>query len=258
MDFPRESLELMKTLADADPAASTACSQWTVHELVAHLAAGAKENADLIEDALAGRPARATRTFAEREPEFVAMPDEQLRQQLVEQSHRKVAALQKLSALGPEATYQFTGRAFTAALAQTHARSEAAIHRWDIAGDDETSMELLAAPDLTSHAVEILDTLPILCEAPYSRARVAHIDKLKIVLRSPAQPDVVMDIDPDGARFEIAEIDQPADGDAVVETDPAHRLLSIWGRRTPSHSVTITADPKLWSSVAKVLWDATP
>jgi hypothetical protein len=37
MDFPRESLELMKTLADADPAAPTACSQWTVHDLVAHL-----------------------------------------------------------------------------------------------------------------------------------------------------------------------------------------------------------------------------
>ena len=59
MEMPRESLELMKTLADADPAAPTACSQWTVHDLVAHLAAGAKENADLIEDALAGvRPVR--------------------------------------------------------------------------------------------------------------------------------------------------------------------------------------------------------
>jgi len=49
MDFPRESGELMKTLADADPAAPTACSQWAVHDLVAHLAAGAKENVDLIE-----------------------------------------------------------------------------------------------------------------------------------------------------------------------------------------------------------------
>jgi hypothetical protein len=228
-----------------------------VHDLVAHLAAGAKENADLIEDALAGRPARATRTFAEREPAFVAMPDEQLRHQMVDQAGRKMAALQELAARGPDATYQFTGRPFTAALAQTHARSEAAIHRWDIAGDDETSMELLAAPELTSHAVEILNTLPILCEAPFSRARVAHIQELRIVLRSPAQPDVVMDIDPDGARFELAEISQPADGDAVVETDPAHRLLSIWGRRSPHHPVTVVADPKLWAPVAAVLWDAT-
>jgi uncharacterized protein (TIGR03083 family) len=258
MDFPRESGELMKTLADADPAAPTACSQWTVHDLVAHLAAGAKENADLVEDELAGRPARATRTFAEREPSFVAMPDERLREELIHQSRRKLAALEALSAKGPDASYQFTGRPFTAAMALTHARSEAAIHRWDIAGDDETSKEVLAAPELTRHAVEILNTLPMLCEAPLSRARVAQIDTLRIVLRSPGQPDVVMDINPDRAHFELAENDQPADGDAVVETDAAHRLLSIWGRCAPHHPPTITADPKLWSPVARVLWDAIP
>jgi Mycothiol maleylpyruvate isomerase N-terminal domain len=258
MDLPRESLELMGTLAGANPAARTACSQWTVHDLVAHLAAGAKENADLIEDALAGRPARETRAFAEREAVFVDMPDEQLRRELIDQSGRKLAAVEELAARGPDATYQFTGRPFSATLAHTHGRSEAAIHRWDIAGDDETSMELLSAPELTRHAVEILNTLPILCEAPLSRARVAQVRKLRIVLRSPDQPDVVMDINPDSARFELADTDQPADGDAVVETDPAHRLLSIWGRHTPHHPVTVIAVPKLWASVASVLWDATP
>jgi hypothetical protein len=120
MDFPRESLELMKTLADADPAAQTACSEWTVHDLVAHLAAGAKENADLIEDALAGRPARATRTFTEREAAFVAMPDEHLRQELIHESRRKLAAVQELSDRGPVAT----GRPFSAALAYTTAAAK--------------------------------------------------------------------------------------------------------------------------------------
>jgi uncharacterized protein (TIGR03083 family) len=258
MDMPRESLELIRTLADADPAARTACTQWSVHDLVAHLAAGAKENADLIEDALAARPARPTRTFAEREPAFVAMPDNELRQELMRQSGRKIAAVTALADRGPEATYQFTGRPFTAALARTHGRSEAAIHRWDIAGDDEISMELLAAPELTKHAVEMLNTLPILCEAPLSRARAAEIRKLRIVLRSPAQPDVVLDINPQSASFDLADVDQSADGDAVVTTDPAHRLLAIWGRRSPNHLVTITADPALWAPVAAVLWDATP
>ena len=186
------------------------------------------------------------------------MPDERLREELIHQSGRKLAALEALSAMGPDASYQFTGRPFTAAMALTHARSEAAIHRWDIAGDDETSKEVLAAPELTRHAVEILNTLPMLCEAPLSRARVAQIDTLRIVLRSPGQPDVVMDINPDRAHFELAENDQPADGDAVVETDAAHRLLSIWGRCAPHHPPTITADPKLWSPVARVLWDAIP
>jgi uncharacterized protein (TIGR03083 family) len=258
MEKPRESQELMKTLAGTDPAARTACSQWTVHDLVAHLAAGAKENADLIEDALAGRPTRETRTFAEREAVFVAMPDEQLRQEMVHQTRRKLAAMERLAARGSDATYQFTGRPFTAALAQTHGRSEAAIHRWDIAGDDEISMELLAAPELTRHGVEVLNTLPILCEAPRSRACTARIRKLRIVLRSPSHADVVMDINPDHAQFEVADIDQPADGDAVVVTDAAHRLLSIWGRRAPHHPVTIIANPKLWAPVATVLWDATP
>lgn len=256
MDFPRESWELMKTLVDADPATPTACTQWTVHDLVAHLAAGAKENADLVEDALAGRPARPTRGFVEREAAFVAMPDAQLREELIAQSQRKLAAVQQLSDRGPGATYPFTGRPFSAALAYTHGRSEAAIHRWDITGDDEISMELLAAPELTTHAVEILNTLPILSEAPLSRARAAHVDNLRIVLRSPGQPDVVMDINPDSAQFELAG--QSADGDAVVETDAAHRLLAVWGRRAPDHPVTITADPTKWARVAKVLWDATP
>lgn len=255
MEFPRESLELMKTLADADPAAPTACSRWTVHDLVAHLAAGAKENAELIEDSLAVRPARPTRSFAEREAAFVAMPDAQLRDELLVQASRKNAAVQQLCERGPDATYPFTGRPFTAALAYTHTRSEAAVHRWDIAGDDESSTELLSAPDLTKHAVEILNTLPSLCEAPLCRARTAHVDKLRIVLRSPGEPDVVMDINPGIARFELT--DQPANGDAVVETDAAHRLLAIWGRRAPDHRVIITADPTLWAPVAKVLWDAT-
>ena len=67
-----------------------------------------------------------------------------------------------------------------------------------------------------------------------------------------------MDIKPDDAHFELAETDQPTEGDAIVETDPAHRLLTLWGRCAPHHPVAITADPKLWSSVARVLWDATP
>jgi uncharacterized protein (TIGR03083 family) len=246
----------MKTLADADPAAPTACSQWTVHDLVAHLAAGAKENADLIEDALAGRPARPTRSFDEREAVFVAMPDAQLREELINHSQRKLAAVQQLSERGPDATYPFTGRPFTASLAYTHGRSEAAIHRWDIAGDDDISMELLAAPELTTHAVEILNTLPILCEAPLSRARAARVADLKIVLRSQGRPDVVMDINPDSTRFELAG--QSADGDAVVETDPAHRLLAIWGRRAPGQRVSITADSARWAPVANVLWDGAP
>jgi hypothetical protein len=58
---------------------------------------------------------------------------------------------------------------------------------------------------------------------------------------------------PDGSRFELAE-HGPANGDAVVTTDEANRLLSIWGRRSSQHRITIEADPALWAPVAAVLW----
>ncbi|MBA2323932.1 MAG: maleylpyruvate isomerase N-terminal domain-containing protein [Pseudonocardiales bacterium] len=251
---PMETLALMETLAGADPAARTACPGWTVHELVAHLAAGAKENADLIEDVLAGRPTRATRSFDEREAVFVAMPDEQLRDELARESTRKLAAVDALAARGPDATYDFTGRKFTAAIARMHGHSEAALHRWDIVGDDEVGETLLVAPELTRHAVEVLNTLPILYEAPAPRARAAGVSRLRVVLRSPAEPDVVLAITPDGARFELRDVGDTAEGDAVLTTDTAHRLLAIWGRGTPQHPVTIAADPRLWATVAAVLW----
>jgi hypothetical protein len=41
----------------------------------------------------------------------------------------------------------------------THVRSEAAIHRWDLVGDDATSAALLAQPELTAHAVTALGPL---------------------------------------------------------------------------------------------------
>src|SRR4051812_42850898 len=74
--------ELVVTLLATPAERLTACRGWTAHELVAHLAAGANEEADLIEAHLAGA-ARATRSFDEREPAFRALPDTELRDRLV-------------------------------------------------------------------------------------------------------------------------------------------------------------------------------
>src|SRR5216684_587410 len=74
-----ELAALFAILPNVAPEASTACIAWTAHALRAHLAAGAKERADLIEEKLAGRPERATKAFAEREAVFRAMHDEELR-----------------------------------------------------------------------------------------------------------------------------------------------------------------------------------
>jgi hypothetical protein len=255
---PKESRALMEALNRVDPASATACSEWTAHELVAHLAAGAKEIADLIEDTLAGRPARATQTFEQREAGFIAMDDQQLRQAMVEHSRRKVAATEVLAARGPQATFEFTGRPFTAEVLERHSRSEAAIHRWDLVGDDEVSEQLLAQQEFAGHAVEMLNTLPILDETPTARARRAGVSRLRIVLRTRGEPDIVLEATEHGARFETCESGR-AGGDAVVTTDAPNRLLTLWGRRSTRRRIALESDPRLWATVNTVLWpDAMP
>jgi uncharacterized protein (TIGR03083 family) len=233
----QEGTALVTTLDKVAPSAPTACSGWSAHDIVAHLAAGSKEIADLIGEKLTGQPPRPTRAFEEREPPFRALPNDELRAAWATQARRKTEAVEALAALGEDATVDFTGTAMTAARLSTHSRSEAAVHRWDIAGDDAVSDELLAQPELTAHAVSVLNAMPILLES--SRARMTQAERLplRIVLRAPEHPDVALGADTDGhARFELVE-GGTADGDAIVESDPAQRLLIIWGRRSWTRSV---------------------
>jgi hypothetical protein len=55
------------------------------------------------------------------------------------------------------------------------------------------------------------------------------------------------------ARFELVG-EGTADGDAVVGTDAAHRLLILWGRRPSKRPVTIQADEAISEAVSSVLW----
>ncbi len=114
---------------------------------------------------------------------------------------------------------------------------------------------LLAQPELTRHAVDVLNTLPVLTETPTARAASAGLTDICVVLRSPGQPDVVLVAGADTARFELADFG-PVDRDAVVTTDPVNRLLTIWGRRSARRGITISADPAIWSTVAATLWPA--
>jgi len=247
---------LVAALDEVSPSAPTACAGWTAHDIVAHLAAGSKEIADLIEEKLTDQPVRPTRAFEDREPPFRALPDNELRRAWAYHARRKTEAVKALGDLGENATFEFTGTSLTADRISTHSRSEAAIHRWDIAGDDFTSAELLAQPELTDHAVSVLNAMPILFES--SRARMGHGGRapLHIVLRAPGQPDVVLGSDAEGnARFELVD-DGPAGGDAVVVTDPADRLLVLWGRQSSKRPAAIEADPVTARAVSLVLWPA--
>lgn len=247
---------LYAVLADVAPSARTACTEWTAHDVLAHLAAGAKERADLIEERLAGLPERATRPFAERQAPFLALPDEELRTALVLETQRFEAAAAALAHRGEQATIAFTGTRFTAAQLAMHQRSEAALHRWDLVGDNEIGDALLAQPELTRHAVMVLNALQgVLGESPTARVRQAGVSALRIVLRSHGHSDVILEAIAGEGRFELSE-SGPAEGDALLTTDAAQRFLIIWGRRPSTRPITIEAGTIARQTVESVLWPA--
>jgi mycothiol maleylpyruvate isomerase-like protein len=247
---------LFAILTRAASEAPTACTAWTAHAVVAHLATGAKERADLIEDKLAGRSERATKAFAEREAAFLRLRDEELRAALVRETTRFEAAVTALAQHGAHATVAFAGTRFTAAQLATHHRSEAAIHRWDLVGPDETGDALLAQRELTQHGVAVLNSLQtLLHESPTQRVQHARVSAIRIVLRSPDHQDIVLKA---AAGEGVSEISNhvPLEGDALVTTDAAQRLLILWGRRPTARPIDVDAQIVSRHAVEAVLWPA--
>lgn len=246
-----ETTALITTLEATDATARTACEGWTAHELVAHLAAGATEMAALTEDAVAGRPSRATRELADREAPFVALEDSVLRDRLVVAALRLGAAIEALQAAGPAAVVRFAGGSLTAADLTMHGRSEAALHRWDIAGDDDISVELLAQPELTAHAVTVMSTMPgAALESVARRAAAAGITPGRSTFGAPGQPDVVLLSDAAGARLELAE----PSASPTATADPATRLLALWGRRSSLGAIRWNDDGPEAHRLEGLLW----
>ena len=137
-----------------------------------------------------------------------------------------------------------------------HQRSEAALHRWDLVGHDETGDLLLAKPELTRHAVMVLNALQgVLGESPAARVRQARVSTACITLRSPGHPDVILVGAAGEGRFEVSE-HPSAEGDALVTTDAAQRFLIIWGRRPSTRPITIEAKTITQQVVESVLWPA--
>ena len=209
---------------------------WTVLDLTAHLAAGAAEQADLIEERLAGKPERATRSFEEREPAYRALPDVELRERLVVEATR-FAELQ--AALGA-GSIAFTGRQMTAADFAMHGRSECSLHRWDIVGRDDIGWAMLGQPELTTHALGVLGTMSALTESPANRSANLDVpDNLRVIIRGEPHDDLVVTMENGVARLNLEPI---TDTTAHLVLGPAARLLFLWGRRDPSAAITLDAD----------------
>jgi hypothetical protein len=233
-----EGGEFFTTLLATPPTRLTNCRGWTAHELTAHLAAGAAEEADLIEAHLAGAPARPTRGHEERESPYRALPDPELRDQLVANGVRLATALQHLAA--EEAPkVDFTGRPMGAADFAMHSRSECAIHRWDLVGRDDIGWRMLAQPSLTNHALTVLTSMSTLPEAPANRIPAgAQTPATRLVLRSEPHDDVIVTLEAGSVSMECVPLDASKPD---VELDPSARLLLLWGRREPTAPIDLHA-----------------
>jgi uncharacterized protein (TIGR03083 family) len=243
--------ELIVTLLSTPPERATACRGWTAHELVAHLAAGASEEADLIEAHVRGGAERPTRGFEERELPFRALPDLELRDRLVEEAARLSVALDQLSARPPDDSVLFTGRRMTAADFAMHSRSECALHRWDIAGRDDIGWAMLSQPELTTHALSVLTAMSTLPETPANRVvRELGIRDVRAVIRSAPHDDVVLTISDGVFALESLPIDN---GAPSLDLDPAARLLLLWGRREPGARVDVLAEGDERAAIAALL-----
>lgn len=205
--------------------AVSACPGWTAHEVTAHLVGVVVEVSAHLQPYLAGEPVPETRSFDEREASWQAMADEELCRSVRVEEEKMRSVLDQVLVHDPRAVIRWTGRQMEVAKFRPHLRSEFAIHRWDIVGDDQTSLELLGQPDLTEHAVGVLGE--ILTRRGRTHDPAPDRD-LHVRLRSGSDADVRLTVEGGQARLELAAAggDEPA-----VELDAAARLLTIWGRR---------------------------
>ncbi len=152
----REAGAFLATLDQAAPEAVSACEGWTTHEIAAHVTGAAVEVLRHLDPYLQGDPVPPTRGFKEREAPLQAMDHSALLHRLDAEEQRMRAVVGDILDREPDAVIPWTGRQMAVAKFIPHLRNEHALHRWDIAGDDDTSLILLADPDLVEHSVGVL------------------------------------------------------------------------------------------------------
>jgi Mycothiol maleylpyruvate isomerase N-terminal domain len=236
---PAEVTEFLDTL-DSNPAnALTACTGRTAHLLGAHMAGSYKEIARHVEAYMSGSPLARTRTFDEREAEFRAMSAPQLLSSIADREQRMRIVIGELLEREPDPVLRWTGRQVHAREFLKHSRSECAIHQWDLAGDGAVSDKLLSQQELFEHVVNFIGALPMTARGTATGAGTGR--SLQARVRAYGQPDLLVVVHRGEPQFLIAE----PEGDALVEGDPAARLLFMWGRRpTPYGRLSCHGSPE--------------
>jgi uncharacterized protein (TIGR03083 family) len=210
---------VVETLKGVDFRQATWCREWTAQDVAAHLAAGADEIGRHLQALVDGKPVPETRGLAEREEPLRRLPPDVLFATLESATERLKELLQRTVG-HDDSVIAWAGRQVPIGFFRMHVRSEAALHRWDVLGDDEFGNRVLSDGALAAHAVSSLGPLLLLRGSASPR-------EFTVRLRSPGEPDVVVARTNGSMQIRFADPD-PAAG--AIECDAAARLLLLWGR----------------------------
>ena len=222
----------------ADFRSLSRCASWTVHDLVAHVTAAAAETAGTVEVSRSGATAPPTQEFGVREAAYRELSAAELLEALNGELTRLSTVFDDALTADPNATADFAGVASPVAGLVRHKRSELAIHRWDITGDDDVSRAALSDPSLTQHAA-LLGHL-LLTGGPALFGEMGT--RFEAALRSPEELDIVVVVDAAGSRLEVRDADDSA---PAVNAAPWARLLLLWGRVPTTPGAVVSEIPRV-------------
>jgi Mycothiol maleylpyruvate isomerase N-terminal domain len=230
------------------PDAGTWCEAWTVRDVVIHQAGNAEELARVLAAHLEGE-AVATRGFEEREGPLRALNDADLWDALFD----RMATLDRVAAAADgvpqHSDVAWTGRTMKVPWFAEHMREELVLHGWDIAGDTrlpEAFQAALAESWMTTHSVVAVGK-PLLAKGA---KRMAPDGRIVARLRATGTDDVVISADAGRTTIGLAD----PEGQATLETDPAARVLLLWGRRPADPSrICSRAGPETLGRVRRLL-----
>jgi hypothetical protein len=227
-DRSLEAIAFLDTVDQTPPQAVSACDGWTTHEIAAHVTGIAVEVIRHLDPYLQGDPVPQTRSFEEREAPLQALEHPALLDRLDTEEERMRRVVDEVLKHEPDAVIPWTGRHMAVAKFIPHLRNEHALHRWDLAGDDITSGELLGNMELVDHSVGELGQILLTAGRKHDPEPDADF---QVRLRTAGQPDLRVLVDRSRATLAWAQddTDEPA-----VEMDAGARQLFIWGRR-PDH-----------------------
>jgi uncharacterized protein (TIGR03083 family) len=242
----RELTALLACLDELGPTALSSCLGWNAHHLAAHIAGNYQEVAAHVEALGDGQPLMRTQNWEEREEPLRRLDYGTLLRRIESEAARASTVTGAVLREQPDARLTWTNRSVAVSGFPTHMRSEDALHRWDLVGDDDTSHALLGQQDLLTHAVVFIGQ-PLVRRG---RDGGAAARPFAGRVRSPGRDDLIVDASDGDARLAIG----PREGPADIEGDPAARLLLLWGRKpTPFSRLRGTSDEATVSALQSLL-----